>query len=147
MKIILIGLWLTAVALGSTFGAAYLAASASSEPHVETAALQHEKTRAVNVPIIIDGTVQGFVGMQFGYTIDAAVRKSIAVPPEAYLLDAAFERVYSDKTIDFRHLERMDLAAFTKGLVDATNAHLGAPVIKDVLIEALSYIPKSADQQ
>ena len=148
MKVFLIGLWLTAVALGATYGAALMSASASStETKAEGPPLQREKTRAVNVPIIVEGTVQGFVGMQFVYTIDAAVLKSLAVPPEAYLLDEAFGTVYSDKTIDFRHLERLDLPAFTKGLVDRTNARLGAPMIKDVLIESLSYIPKNTDQE
>ena len=141
MKIFLIGLWLTIVALGATYGAAMMAASPHAEAHAE-AALAHEKTRNMNVPIIADGALQGYVGMQFTYVIDAVVLKSLAVPPEAYLMDAAFNDVYMDKTTDFNHLDRMDLRAFTKKLADETNAHLGAPLIKEVLIESFNYTPK-----
>jgi hypothetical protein len=143
LKTILIGLWLTVVALGAAFGSALMA---SAPPHAEgageAAALHAQKTRTVNVPIIIDGTLQGYVGMQFSYIVDPATSKTQSVSPEIYLLDAAFSDVYMNTTTDFRHLERMDLPAFTKRLVTETNAHLGAPIIKDVMIEAFNYIPK-----
>ncbi len=143
MKIFLVGLWLTIVALGATYGAALMGSSGSkANAHAELAELQHQKTRSLNVPIIVDGALQGYVGMQFTYVIDGAVLKTLQVPPEVYLLDAAFNDVYMDKTTDFNHLERMDLPGFTKRLVDQTNAHLGAPVIKDILIESFNYTPK-----
>ena len=112
-----------------------------AEAHADST-LQTEKTKNINVPIIVDGTLQGYVGMQFSYVIEATALKSLAVPPAVYLLDAAFSDVYMDKSTDFNHLDRMNLPAFTKRLVDETNARLGAPLVKDVLIESLNYTPK-----
>ena len=142
MKTFLVGLWLTLVALGATYGASMMGSGPTkAEAHGE-ADLHHEKTRTLNVPVIVDGALQGYVGMQFTYVVDGVLMKTLAVPPEVYLLDAAFNDVYMDKTTDFNHLERMDVPAFTKRLVDQTNAHLGAPLIKDVLIESFNYTPK-----
>lgn len=146
MKIVLIGLWLTAVALAAAFGAALMG---SAPPHgdarAETAAIHPEKTRTINVPIILDGAMQGYVGMQFSYVADPAA-KAAGSSPETYLLDAAFNDVYMDTTFDFRHLERIDLPAFTKRLVTEVNGRLGAPVLKDVLVENFNYIPKDVQK-
>ena len=145
MKTFLVGLWVALVALGSTYAAAVvLPGRVHPTAPSGTAVLQHEKTRVLNVPLVADGTVQGFMAMQFVFTIDAAALKSLQVPPEVYLLDEAFRTVYADKTLDFRHLEKYDLAKFTSHLVESTNAHLGTPLVKDVLIEDFSYIPKPA---
>ena len=142
MKIFLVGLWLTLVALGATYGAALMApAGQQAEAHTETT-LQTEKTKTISVPIIMNGALQGYVGMQFSYVVEAAAARSVPVSPAIYLLDAAFSDVYMDKTTDFDHLERMDLPAFTKRLASETNARLGAPLVRDVLIESFNYTPK-----
>lgn len=142
MKLFLVGLWLTVVALGATYGAAVMAPAGSHAEAHAGPTLQTEKTKNINVPIIADGALQGYVGMQFSYVVEAAAAKTMPVSPAIYLLDAAFNDVYMDKTADFEHLERMDLPAFTKRLVSETNARLGAPLVKDVLIESFNYTPK-----
>ena len=38
--------------------------------------------------------------------------------------------------------EKYDLKKLTSHLVESTNAHLGVPMIKDVLIENFEYIDK-----
>ncbi len=143
MKVILVGLWVTAVALGAVYGAAlYMPFESTSAKAAVASALQYEKTRVLNVPMISNGVVQGFMSVQFTFTIDGTAMKSLRVPPEIYLLDEAFRIVYTDDHLDFHHLEKYDLAKLTAHLVEATNAHLGAPLIKDVLIENFSYIDK-----
>lgn len=144
VKLLLIGIWVTLVALGTAYGAAvYMPGMLAPKP-AAAPALEVQKTRVLNVPLIAGGGVQGFVAMQFGYTIDGATLKTLHVPPEAYLLDEAFRTVYSDNTLDFHNLAKYDLAKLTSHLVESTNAHLGAPLVKDVLIEQFSYIPKDA---
>ena len=142
MKLLLIGVWITIVALGAAYGSAiYLPAMLA--PKAATAAvLQYQKTRVLNVPMISNGVVQGFMAMQFAYTIDAATLKTLHVPPEVYLLDEAFREVYANNSLDFHKLEKFDLPAFTSRIAAATNAHLGAPLVKEVLIEQFSYISK-----
>ena len=145
MKLFAVGLWVVLVALGCTYAAAvYLPPPGSHAP--APVQLQVQKTRVINVPIIVDGGVQGFMSMQFAYTIDANTLKSLQVPPEVYLLDEAFRAVYTDNTLDIRHVEKYDLGQLTHQLVETTNAHLGAPLIKDVLIENFSYVGKDINK-
>ena len=105
-------------------------------------ALQSQKTRVINVPVVIDGALRGFVAAQFVFTEDANLLKTLQVPPDVYLLDEAFRAIYSDGSLDPRHVEKYDLQKLTARLVKNTNDRLGAPVIKDVLIENFSYIDK-----
>lgn len=142
MKLVLIGLWLTLVALGSTYAAALYMSDRTGAAQAPASALQQEKTRVLNVPMIAGGKVQGFMSVQFVYTIDGAALKALTVPPEIYLLDEAFRTIYTDPTLDFNHLEKYDLAKLTNHLLASTNTHLGAPLIKEVLIADLSYVPK-----
>lgn len=142
MKLLLIGLWVVVVALGSTFATATIMSRKGTAAAPEAEHLQSEKTRVLNVPIIADGAVKGFVSVQFEFTTAAGAAKDLPVPPEVYLVDEAFRTLYSDPSLDFHHLDRYDLGKLTKHLVETTNAHLGAPVIKDVLIADMNYSPR-----
>ena len=147
MKLFLIGLWLTLVALGSTFAAASYLARPDPKTASPAVALEHQKTRVLNVPMIADGAVQGFVSVRFDFTIDGTTLKSLPVPPEVYVLDEAFRAIYADSAIDFKHLERYDIPRLTERIVKATNEHLGAPLIKEVLVSDMNYSPKEAPSQ
>lgn len=145
MKLLLAGLWVTFVALGTAYGVAVsLPAPGDGAEKPAAVALQSQKTRVINVPVVIEGAVRGFVAVQFVFTIDGAALKALPVPPEVYLLDEAFRTIYSDSGLDPRHVEKYDLQKLTAHLVDSVNGRLGAPLVKDVLIENFSYIDKDA---
>ncbi len=147
MKVFLVGLWLTVVALGATYaGAIYLSPQGGDGAHAAPVeAVEHEKTRVLNIPMLRDGVVEGFMSVQFIYTMNGATLKSLPVSPEVYLLDEAFRTIYSDPSFDFRHLDKYDLTKMTRSLVESTNAHLGAALIREVLIADLIYTPKDSN--
>lgn len=146
MKLLVTGLWVVLVALGAAYGMALYApggaetAKAAAVPVL----LQTQKTRVINVPVVSDGAVRGFVAAQFVFTEDGNLAKTLQVPPDVYLLDEAFRALYSDTSLDPQHVERYDLKRLTTALVKTVNDRLGVPLIKDVLIENLSYIDKDA---
>jgi hypothetical protein len=144
MKVFFVGLWIAAVTLASTCAAAYMAMGhkPAGTEQTPSASLQLQKTRVINVPMIADGAVQGFIVAQFGFTIDPAELKQLSVPPEVFLLDEAFRAIYSDSKLDFKHLEKYDVNKLTGHLVQATNDRLGAKLIKDVLIQDFTFVPK-----
>ena len=143
MKAFLIGLWVTVVALGAAYAAAsFTADRKAAGPEQVASATQSEKTRVINVPIIANGAVQGFVVAQFGYTADSAIMKKLTMSPEVFILDEAFRTLYSDDHLDFTHLEKYDINKLTSHLVKATNDRLGADVIKAVLIQDFTYFSK-----
>ena len=143
MKVLLVGLWVTLVALGTAYGVAvYMPASTGPAKAAPVVVLQSQKTRVINVPVVADGQVRGFMAVQFVFTIDAGLAKTLQVPPEVYLLDEAFRAIYADSTLYMNHEEKYDLQKLTSHLVESTNAHLGVPMIKEVLIENFDYIDK-----
>ena len=143
MKGIIIGVWVIVVALGATYAAASFDSGRKPVGEEQPAAtLQFDKTRVINVPMIGNGAVQGFVVAQFGYTVDAAMLKKTPISPEVFLLDEAFRTLYSDDHLDFTHLDKYDINKFTKHLVQATNERLGTNLVKAVLIQEFTYFSK-----
>ncbi|VTZ23991.1 conserved exported hypothetical protein [Methylocella tundrae] len=103
--------------------------------------LEHKRTEAISVPMIADGDITGYVVAQFIYLIDPEALKQMSVPPDVFITDEAFRKLYVDK-VDFNHLEKYDVAALTKDLVKRVNQRLGGDIIKDVLVEQFNYVPK-----
>ncbi len=142
MKVILVGLWVAVVALGAAYGVAMALPPPGAAKADAPVKLEAQKTRVISVPMIADGTPQGFVTMQFAYTVDADLLKSVKVPPEIYLIDNVFRTVYSDPTLDFRHLEQYDVNKLIARVTQATNERLGVPLVKDILIDSFAFVPK-----
>ncbi len=148
MKLLLIGLWVVLVALGAAYGVAlYLpSGSDSATANPQPMVIQTQKTRVINVPVVIEGQLRGYVAAQFVFMQDANLGKTLPVAPDVYLLDEAFRALYADGTLDPHHVEKYDLKKLTAHLVKATNDRLGVPLIKDVLIDNFSYIDKDMDK-
>lgn len=133
-------IWICLVTAGAGYGAAtwkLRAEMAAPPPNVEK--LQYHKTKVLNVPMIANGAVQGYVIVQFGFT-ETAKAAALPVPPDAFLLDEAFRLIYSDPTLDFRHLEKYDIAKFTHELVQKVNRRLNEDAIKEILVEEINFI-------
>jgi len=104
--------------------------------------LEHKKTAPINVPIIANGNVEGYVVAQFIYLIDAKRLKKLSVPPDVFITDEIFRTLYSDQ-LDFNHLEKYDVSALTKDLVKKVNQRLGGDFVKDLLVDEFNYVTKS----
>ena len=96
----------------------------------------------MNVPIVKDGAVQGYVIAQFVYTVDAEAVKTMSLPPEAYLIDEAFRALYSDDKLDFRKLEKYDLTSLTKQLLQRMHERMNNDVVKEVLVQEFNFVAK-----
>ncbi len=114
MKVILVGLWVTLVALGTAYGVAVYAPSSTGQAKAAASVvLQSQKTRVINVPMLSDGQVRGFLAAQFVFTTDANLAKTLQVSPEVYLLDEAFRTIYADSAIYLNPDEKYDLQKLT----------------------------------
>lgn len=136
-------LWICVATLTSAYvGATWKtgAGQASSAPR-QLAHLEHKKTEPISVPMIADGDITGYVVAQFVYLIDPEALKKMSAPPDVFITDEAFRKLYIDR-VDFNHLEKYDVQALTKDLVEKVNRRLGGDVVKDVLIEQFNYVPK-----
>ena len=136
-------IWIGLVTAAAGYGAATWkvrqADAVVPMPKVEK--LHYHKTIPLNVPMIADGAVQGYVVIQFGYTETPKAERS-GMPLDVFLLDEAFRMIYSDPKLDFRHLEKYDVAALTKALVQNVNRRLKEDAIKEVLVDEINFVSK-----
>ena len=148
MKAFLVGIWVLAVSLGTSYAVATLAVPGRpGDAAAKGPTLQVEKTRVLNVPVIAGGAIRGFIVAQFNYTVDGAKAKALGVSPDVFVADEAFRTLYTDDHLDFLHLERYDITGFTKHLVAATNKRLGVDLVHDVLVQDFTFISKEENER
>ncbi|MFD1695839.1 hypothetical protein [Roseibium aestuarii] len=149
LRLLLVGVWMPVATLGASY--ATVSWLATQPPGViggggghEAAmgGLDYESVPPVNVPIIADGALQGYVVAKLVFTADGDVLRSLSVPPHPFLVDEAFRFLYADERLDFHDLRRYDLAKLSEHLKGAANARLGKEVVRDVLVEELNYFDK-----
>jgi hypothetical protein len=109
--------------------------------------LQSQKTRVLSVPMVENGAVQGYIVARFVYTVEATTMRQLAVPPEPYVVDEAFRRIYADERLDFRKLARYDLSILTGAIKQRVNERMQAEIVQDVLIEDFNYVSREEFQR
>ena len=142
IRMVLIGFWAIAVTLGSA-GASVWWQQRRAAPAVladKNLGIELKKARPLNVPMIADGRLQGYVVAQLALSLDSAMLKKSGVDPEVFALDEAFRILYSDAALDFRHLAKFDLAAMSKSIVERLRARLGSDIVRDVLVQEFTYV-------
>lgn len=143
IRLIAGGLWLIAATCLSAYVSAawkYNDAEGMS-PAKKSGGIQRRKTAPINVPMISNGSVEGYIVAQFVYLADERGLQEISVPPDDFIADEAFRELYSSN-VDFNHLEKYDVGRLAKVLTDKINHRLEKDVIKDVLVAEFTYIPK-----
>lgn len=142
-RLVLLGLWVCAVTLASSYVTATWRAETPPRPEVpELEGLDYEETSPVHVPILANGEVQGYVAAQLVFTIDARTLRQMTVKPHAFIQDEVLRTIYSDIKVDFTRLERVDIDALLQGVKARVNARLGADLIRDMLVKDFNYIRK-----
>jgi hypothetical protein len=136
--------WICVVTVVAVYvaGSVRLGDAVDAHPHEAVEPLEHKKTEPINVPMIANGKIEGYVVAQFVYLADAHSLKQLPVPPDVFVADEAFRTLYST-SLDFRHLDKYDLGALAETLVAKVNQRLGADIVKEVLVEQFIYVPRS----
>lgn len=143
-RILVTGFWICAITLLSCYGAVYWGTGlklAKQEEYLE--GLEYRKVRAINVPVIAEGAVQGYVIANLVFTADARTLRNLSVPIETFFIDETFRQVYSDEKLDFRRLSKYDVPALLASIKRKVNERMGADIVKDVLVENFNFVSKS----
>lgn len=143
MRVLVTGLWICAVTIGScyaavTWGGGFF--TKKTEPYLE--GLQYQKLSPINIPMLAEGKVQGYVIAVLVFTADARLMHTLPVAPNAFVVDEAFRQIYGDTAIDFRKLARYDINGRLAQIRAKVNERLGADVVKDVLVDELNFVAK-----
>jgi hypothetical protein len=144
IKMIAVAVWCSAMVAAGGFGADYVmkmkAAKENAKPEV---ALETRKTRELNVPIIRDGAVKGYVVVQLNYVVDVEAAKKLPAAPDPFVIDEMFQYIYGDEKIDFAHLDKLDLGKMTESLIQRVNTRLRANVITDMGVIECNFLVNS----
>jgi hypothetical protein len=147
IKPILTGMWVCAVTMGAAYvGATWQRPAAAASDHRPgrhaSGDLAPTKTRMISVPVVADGAIRGYVVAQFAFLASAKVVKHLPVKPDLFVVDEAFQLIFSGEMIDFREFKKQDLPALGKKITENVNKRLGERVVEDVLVQELNYVPK-----
>jgi len=144
VKMLILAVWASAITALAGYAATEWRVNAVSAPAAASHDRNYEyrKTRVINVPIIADGALLGYVIVQLLYAIDAKAAEKLNFNPDAYVLDFALRKLYGDPSLDFRRLERYDVNGLTKQITAMMNEKLGDGMVKDVLVQDFAYMPK-----
>jgi hypothetical protein len=141
IKLLAAGIWSCTVALTASWGiASWQSHAPPTTAPSQANDLELRKARPLNIPIVADGAVQGYVVAQFSFTLDRASAKQLPLSPEVILLDEAFRAIYSDGRLNFRHLEKYDLNGLTKDLVGRVRQRLNSDAMKDVIVQEFNFV-------
>lgn len=144
MRLVLSCIWICLVTLASSYVSASWKTNRSETEDASklaVAAYETKKTSVLNVPVIRNGNVEGYIVVQFAYTIDQKSPNSSGMSADVFILDEAFRSLFSDD-IDIGHLEKYNLANLTGNLKTTVNHRLGGESVKDILIDQFNFIPK-----
>jgi hypothetical protein len=150
IRLLLGGLWVCVVTAGTSYGVAYWKEGGSSlaakDEFVE-GGLQYHKTRVLSVPMVESGSVQGYIVARFVYTVEAKTMSQLPVPPDPFVVDEAFRKIYADDRLDFKALARYDLSILTSDIKKRVNERMRLDVVQDVLIDEFNYVSKEEFQK
>jgi hypothetical protein len=144
VKMLVLALWVTAITALASQTASHWQSARAAAPSAENAprTFEYRKTRVINVPIIAEGALLGYVIVQFLYGINVKAAEKLNVSPDAFIMDDAFRTLYGDPSLDFRHLEKYDITGLTTRIRSMVNDKLGQGLVKEILIQDFSYMPK-----
>jgi len=141
IKTIGIGLWVCAV----TLGAAYFGSMPAEHPAADAAkvnAVELIKLKPITVPIISNGSVEGYLFAVLNYNVDKSKLPATVPNVDPVLQDESFRTLYGVEAGKFKKPRKSDLAEISQMLVEVMNKRIGGEAVKEVLIEELSFIPK-----
>jgi len=143
IKPLLLAVWVSVLSLSANYAVAHWKAHrATAAANKAAAPLEQRKTRIINVPILANGRVEGYVVAQFAYSGEAPALKAAPVPPDGVILDEAFRLLYAEEKTDFRKLQRADLAKIIETLRARVLERVPPELVKEILVQEFNYVAK-----
>lgn len=142
-RIVITGLWICAITVLSSFAVVtWMPALPKPKAEEYLEGLTYQKLHPISIPIIAEGTVQGYVMATMIFTADAHLIKGLGVTPAPFVMDESFRQIYSDGDLNFRNLKKYDINNRLEEIKLRVNERLGSEIVKDVMIENFNFVTK-----
>ncbi|MCY0093542.1 hypothetical protein [Hoeflea ulvae] len=145
IKLLVTGVWITAVALASVyFSIQSTNTKESAEPEADMfGGLETIRGEVTSIPVISDGAVQGYFLTRLSYTVDTDKSDLLTIPLQVLVIDELYSALVGEQLIDFPSLSKFNLEAFKVHIREALNARLGEMVFHDIIVEQIDFLSKS----
>ncbi|WP_342108195.1 hypothetical protein [Methylobacterium sp. SI9] len=142
-RIVITGLWICAITVLSSFAViTWMPAFPKPKAEEYLEGLTYQKLKPLNIPIIAEGSVQGYIMATMIFTADSHLIKGMGVTPAPFVMDESFRQIYGDGDLDFRNLKKYDITKRLEEIKRRVNERLGSEVVKDVMIENFNFVTK-----
>lgn len=141
-------LWLIAVTAASAYVSVSLKSRSPANAPMQksSSGLERKKVEPVNVPIIANGNVEGYIVVQIVYHADSTILRKLPVPLDDFVRAETFQLLYSSD-VNFNHLEKYDVKDLVENLTARINKRLGSDIVKEILVTELNYVSKKEISQ
>jgi hypothetical protein len=145
IKHIILGVWVCGVSLGAAYGVIQWQQHETQgvqEATEEKKELVRLKTKMINIPLVHNGSVSGYVLTQFTFTADKEMAEKANIMPDLFVVDEAFKIIYSEEAIDFNNLKRANVAKLATKIKENVNKRLGVKLVHNIFVQELNYLPR-----
>jgi hypothetical protein len=147
IRSLLASVWIAGLTLGSAYlGVEMQRRRAAPEDAPAVKATQSIALKSITVPVIANGTLQGYVLTSVVVAVTSDVLKTVPQPVEPLLIDAAFKAIYGEERMDFKHIEKQDLTTLSKKILESINTRAGTSLVTEVYFQELHYLNKVGDR-
>jgi hypothetical protein len=138
-----VSIWIVAATLAAVyFGVTMDLGKSAGDAQHEAKPPTPIKLRPMTVPVVVEGLVQGYILTQLTISVKTELLKKLPQPPELLLTDEVFKTLYGEVQIDFRRVQKTDLAKLAAQIAKNIDARVGAPAADDVFIQEMHYMNK-----
>lgn len=146
IKVVALGFWICAVTLAATWaGATFLGGSDETQDGQASDVLLGDLASVdglkINVPMIVDGGIQGYVMAQLSFTVEKETLEKLAIKPDSFIVDEAFRTIYEGEAFNFKRMKKQDMDMLAGSIKANVNKRFGSQFVHDVLFEDLNYVP------
>ncbi|GLK70091.1 hypothetical protein [Ancylobacter dichloromethanicus] len=144
-RVLFIGLWVCLITLLASYGGVYwmTGTSPGSDEKPYLAGLEYRRLEPITVPMIIDGTVRGYVVAKLVFTADAEALHQLAIEPQIFVTHRAFDEIYTNGRVEFGKLSKYNLAEMMDNIKNKSNEGLNGPLVQEVLVDSINYVDKA----
>ena len=144
LKLILTGVWVAAVTLGSVYVSIQMsrAADPADEEAQRKAVQELVRGEVTTFPVISDGKVEGYFLTRTSYIVDKTRMPAVTLPVSVLLTDELYTALVGDKVIRVGENKNFDLKAFRQRVKEALNKRLGQDAVMDIVVEQVDYLSK-----
>lgn len=122
-----VSIWIASLTLVSAYFGATLSFHSEKAPPPGEEGPALITLKAVTVPVIANGAMQGYVLAQIALTTKRDLLKTLPQPPEVVVADFVFKTLYAEEQVDFKHLTKQDLNKLSKTILESVNARAASP--------------------